>query len=155
MTRRDAIEALRFVTAGKAEVEFAPWGKHWWLSRPDLTGTKRLTLVRVTMHPGAGHQFHYHPALEEIIYIVDGVAEQWVDREKRKLKAGEIAFIPPKVVHAIHNTSKNPMTFLAILSPAETKGPFLVDCYTEEPWRSLRRPFEYAAVDAKTGRKRR
>jgi quercetin dioxygenase-like cupin family protein len=155
VTRRDPIEALRFVIAGKAEVEFAPWGKHWWLSRPDLTGTKRLTLVRVTMHPGAGHQFHYHPALEEIIYIVEGVAEQWVDREKRKLKAGEIAFIPPKVVHAIHNTSKRPMTFLAILSPAETKGPFLVDCYTEEPWRSLRRPFEYAEVDAKTGRKRR
>lgn len=153
MTRRDAVEPLRFVTAGKAEVEFAPWGKHWWLSRPDLTGTKRLTLVRVTMHPGAGHQFHYHPALEEIIYIVDGVAEQWVDREKRKLKAGEIAFIPPKVVHAIHNTSKSPMTFLAILSPAEAKGPFLIDCYNDEPWRSLRKPFEYGEVDPKTGRK--
>ena len=30
------------------------------------------------------------------------------------------------------------MTFLAILSPAKAKGPFLVDCYDEEPWRSLR-----------------
>jgi hypothetical protein len=31
------------------------------------------------------------------------------------------------------------MTFLAILSPAEAEGPFLVDCYDEEPWRSLRK----------------
>ena len=115
-------KALRFVTSGTSEVEFAPWGKHWWLSKPELTGTEQLTLVRVTMRPGAGHQFHYHPAREEIIYVVDGVAEQWVDREKRRLEAGEIAFIPRNVVHAIHNASRKPMTFLAILSPAEAAG---------------------------------
>jgi hypothetical protein len=79
-------KALRFVTSKTAEVELAPWGKHWWLSRPELTSTEMLTLVRVTMRPGAGHQFHYHPTREEIIYVVEGVAEQWVDREKRRLK---------------------------------------------------------------------
>jgi quercetin dioxygenase-like cupin family protein len=132
---------LRFVTKSKAETELAPWGKHWWLSRPGMTDTRQLTLVRVTMRPGTGHQFHHHPAREEIIYIVDGVAEQWVDREKRMLKAGECAFIPKKVVHAIHNVSDQPMTFLAILSPAEAKGPFLVDVYDQEPWKSLRAPY--------------
>ena len=105
-------------------MEYAPWGKHWWLSQPGLTDTKQLTLVRVRMRPGAGHQFHFHPALEEIIYVVEGVAEQWVDREKRRLKAGEIAFIPKGVVHAIHNPSTRPMTFLAVLSPAQAKVRF-------------------------------
>ena len=83
---------------------------------------------------------------------MDGVAEQWVDREKRRLTAGEIAFIPKKVVHAIHNPSKKPMTFLAILSPAVAKGPFLVNCFNDEPWRSLREPFAYPEVDPRTGR---
>jgi quercetin dioxygenase-like cupin family protein len=129
---------MRFITSRTAEIELAPWGKHWWLSKPELTGTHQLTLVRVTMRPGSGHDFHYHPAREEIIYVVDGVAEQWVDREKRTLRAGECAFIPEKVVHAIFNTSRKPMTFLAILSPAEAMGPFLVDCYADEPWRDLR-----------------
>jgi quercetin dioxygenase-like cupin family protein len=119
----------RFITGANARVELAPWGKHWWLSEPPLTGTKLLTLVRVTMRPGTGHRFHYHPAREEIIYVVEGVAEQWVDREKRQLKAGEIAFIPKKVVHAIFNSSPRPMSFLAILSPASARGPFLVDCF--------------------------
>ena len=141
--------ALRFVTSKNSEVEFAPWGKHWWLSKPELTGTQQLTLVRVTMRPGAGHQFHYHPAREEIIYVVEGVAEQWVDQQKRSLKAGEIAFIPKNVVHAIHNSSKRRLTFLAILSPAEAEGPFLVDCYEDEPWRSLRAPFTYDQLDRK------
>ena len=135
---KNAVGNRRFVTSADARVEFAPWGKHWWLSEPDLTNTQQLTLVRVTMRPGTGHQFHYHPAREEIIYIVEGVAEQWVDREKRRLKAGDIAFIPKRVVHAIFNRSRRPMTFLAILSPARAKGPFLVDCYHNEPWRSLR-----------------
>jgi quercetin dioxygenase-like cupin family protein len=61
-----------------------------------------------------------------------------VDREKRQLKAGECAFIPKNVVHAIFNSSKRPMTFLAILSPADAPGPFLVDCFDDEPWQSLR-----------------
>jgi len=141
MSKGRGEKPLRFVTKSKAQIEAAPWGKHWWLSRPGLTDTRQLTLVRVTMRPGTGHQFHYHPAREEIIYIVDGVAEQWVDREKQTLKAGECAFIPEKVVHAIHNVSDAPMTFLAILSPAEAEGPFLIDCYDDEPWRSLRQPY--------------
>ncbi len=129
---------LRFVTKSHAQIELAPWGKHWWLSRPGMTDSDQLTLVRVTMRPGTGHRFHYHPRREEIIYVVEGVAEQWVDRERQTLRTGECAFIPMGMVHAIFNSSRRPMTFLAILSPAEAKGPFLVDCYDEQPWRSLR-----------------
>jgi len=146
---------LRFITARNAQIELAPWGKHWWLSRPGFTDTKQLTLVRVTMRPGTGHRFHYHPAREEIIYVIDGVAEQWVDREKRTLEAGECAFIRENVVHAIHNSSTKPMTFLAILSPAEAEGPFLVDCYDEEPWRSLRKPTEPKKVKRSPARRKR
>ena len=147
-----AAKALRFVTSKEAEIEYAPWGKHWWLSKPGFTDTKQLIFVRVTMPPGAGHQFHFHPEREEILYILDGVGEQWVDTEKRNLKAGESAFIPKKTVHAIYNSSKKPVSFLAILSPAEAKGPFLIDCYKDDPWCCLREPFEYRRVDPKTGR---
>ncbi len=75
-------------------MELAPWGKHWWLSEPPLTGTKLLTLVRVTMRPGTGHSFHYHPTREEIIYIVDGVAEQWVDRKKQQAEGRRLRVHP-------------------------------------------------------------
>jgi quercetin dioxygenase-like cupin family protein len=139
MTAQDRPDRTgRFVTTDSAEIESTPRGMHWWLSRPGLTDTNQLILVRVTMPAGAAHEFHYHPGREEIIYVIDGVAEQWVDREKQILETGDSAFIPEKVVHAIYNASDQPMTFLAILSPAEAPGPFLVDCYSEEPWRSLR-----------------
>jgi hypothetical protein len=47
------------------------------------------------------------------------------------------------------------MTFLAILSPSRAKGPFLIDCYNDEPWRSLREPFVYREVDSRTGHPKR
>ncbi|HLF94214.1 MAG TPA: cupin domain-containing protein [Planctomycetota bacterium] len=140
---RDRTEFLRFITKQDCEVSEAHWGHHDWCCKPEMTGAKHLILVRVTMPPGRGHQFHRHPAREEIIYVLDGLGEQWVDRERRILKPGETAFIPRNIVHGIYNSSKKPVTFLAMLSPAVAKGPFLIDCYDDKPWRELRKPFRY------------
>lgn len=133
----------RFITATEMQVEPSPWGPHEWLSRPGLTAAEELLLVRVLMPPGKAHQFHRHPAMEEIIYVVSGTAEQWVDREKRILKAGDSAHIPRDVVHGTYNAGKDTLVFLAILSPAKFEGPGLVDVHTEEPWRSLRKPMVF------------
>ena len=131
-------DRLRFVTAADAVVETAPWGPHDWLCRPGLTAADKLMLVRVTMPPGKGHAFHRHPPMEEIIYVVSGRAEQWVDRESRILGPGEIAHIPKDVVHGTYNAGDTDLVFLAILSPAVFEGPGLVDVSGEAPWASLR-----------------
>src|SRR5882672_4221454 len=93
----------RFITPAELQVDPSPWGPHEWLSRPGLTEAEGLLLVRVLMPAGRAHQFHRHPAMEEIIYVVSGTAEQWVDREPRTLHAGEIAHIPRDVVHGTYN----------------------------------------------------
>jgi quercetin dioxygenase-like cupin family protein len=134
----------RFVTAAEMQVDSAPWGPHEWLSRPGLTDAEALLLVRVLMPAGRAHQFHRHPAMEEIIYVISGTAEQWVDREKRTLSAGEIAHIPRDVVHGTYNAGSDTLVFLAMLSPAIFDGPALVDVHTEEPWRSLKTPMVFA-----------
>ena len=135
---------LRFVTGPDAQVEASPWGPHEWLCRPGLTDAKDLLLVRVRMPAGRAHQFHRHPAMEEIIYVISGTAEQWVDREKRILRAGEMAHIPRDVVHGTYNAGTDELVFLAILSPAIFDGPALVDVHTDEPWASLRKPMSLA-----------
>jgi quercetin dioxygenase-like cupin family protein len=130
----------RFVTAANLQSEPAPWGPHEWLSRPGLSEAEGLLMVRVLMPAGQAHQFHRHPEMEEIIYVVSGTAEQWVDRERRLLGAGDVAHIPAGVVHGTYNAGPDTLTFLAVLSPARCLGPVLVDVHTEEPWRSLRPP---------------
>jgi len=134
---------LKFVTASEIQVEGSPWGPHEWLSRPGLTEADDLLMVRVLMPPGRAHQFHRHPALEEIIYVISGTAEQWVDREHRLLGPGEMAHIPRNVVHGTYNAGAGTLVFLAILSPARFEGPALVDVHREAPWRSLKAPMVF------------
>jgi len=129
---------LRFVTDSEVEIEQLPWGPHEWLCRPGLTDARDLLLVRVRMPPGKGHAFHRHPAMEEIIYVISGRAEQWVDTASRTLEPGDAAHIPRDVVHGTYNAGGETLVFLAILSPARVEGPALVDVSGDEPWASLR-----------------
>ena len=129
---------LRFVGGAEAQVEQLPWGPHEWLSRPGLTEADQLLLVRVTMPPGKGHAFHRHPEMEEIVYVVSGQAEQWVEQDKRILKAGDTAHIPTDLVHGTYNDTDTELVFLAILAPAKITGPPLIDMSKEKPWDELR-----------------
>src|SRR5947199_232566 len=83
-----------FVTEKNLQHGDFPWCHVEWLSNPDTVGADKLLLVRAIMPAGEAHNFHRHPAREEIIYVLEVEAEQWVGDEKRILKAGEMADIP-------------------------------------------------------------
>ncbi|MCB1225335.1 MAG: cupin domain-containing protein [Verrucomicrobiales bacterium] len=132
-----------FTLIQDAARETNAWTNNEWLCRPDLVPAEKLLLVRANMDPWHCHPFHYHPHREEIIYVIYGRAEQWVDGKKQILSAGEMAHIPPGVVHATYNPHAEPLVFLAILSPAKldelaASDPDPVDVSTEAPWATLR-----------------
>ena len=129
---------LRFVTAREIRSEESQWGTREPLCRPALTAAEHLYMVRMHMPPGQAHPFHRHPEMEEIIYVVSGRAEQWVDRESRILGAGELAHVPRDVVHGTYNIGSDTLVFLAILSPARSEGPMTVDVSMDPPWLALR-----------------
>jgi quercetin dioxygenase-like cupin family protein len=135
--------ARHFVQIADAIRETNAWTNNEWLCRPDIVGADKLLLVRANMAPMHCHPFHFHPNREEIIYVVYGRAEQWVGREHRILRAGEMAHIPPGTIHATYNPHAEPLVFLAILSPAKLPDPLAsapdpVDVAAQEPWASIR-----------------
>ena len=134
---------LRFIAKDNIEVEELPWGPHEWMSRPGLTEADHLLLVRVNMPPGKAHQFHRHPEMEEIIYVISGKAEQWVADQKQVLHPGEMAHIPKDVIHGTYNPFDETLVFLAILAPAKFEGPALIDEFENEPWASLKSPMQF------------
>ena len=127
-----------FVTREEARVERYPWGPHDWLCRPDLVDSEDMLMVRVEVPRSEGIPFHRHPGMEEIIYILQGRAEQWVGEEVRELKPGEIAHIPVDTVHATFNAGRGVLKLLCVNTTAKEGGPVLVDVMDEEPWRSIR-----------------
>lgn len=127
-----------FITEAEAIKEEFKGRTNFWMCRPEITAAEGLQICRAALPPGEGHHFHRHPELEEVIYVLEGEVEQWVEKEMRILKPGEVAHIPRGVVHATFNSSARDAVILAILSPAAATGPFLVDMSSVEPWRSLR-----------------
>jgi quercetin dioxygenase-like cupin family protein len=128
----------KFVSFEETVVEELPGRTHFWHCRPDLAKDTNLLMVRVKMLPGEAHRFHRHPRMEEILYILSGTAEQWVDKEKRILKPGDSVYLAADIVHGTYNIGADTLDFLAILSPAQSEGPATVDVFDEEPWKSLR-----------------
>ncbi len=128
----------RFASLQDAEIESLPGKTHYWLNKPGVVQDTNLILVRAKLPPGACHNFHYHPEMEEILYILSGQAEQWVEKEFKMMRAGDSFYVPKGVVHATFNTGADELDFLAILSPAKTPPPMTVEVGDQEPWSKLR-----------------
>jgi quercetin dioxygenase-like cupin family protein len=135
------IEKRRFVTDSESVKYLSPWTLEEWLCRSDVVKNEQLLLVRANMEPFRSHPFHHHPTREELIYIISGQAEQWVGKEFKILKAGEMAFIPMGEIHGTYNPFPEKLVFLAMLSPSNAAEPGIVDVSSEEPWASLRKGF--------------
>ena len=131
--------AGKFNLKTKAKWLSLDWGDLTWLSGPRATRAKRLVVMEVRLAPGGFHNFHRHPRQEEVIYVLDGRVEQWLERKRRALKAGDSVFIPRNTVHATFNTAKRGARCLAVLGPSIGKGGYeLVDVSRRKPWKSLR-----------------
>jgi quercetin dioxygenase-like cupin family protein len=129
----------KFIPTAEVERESLPWGSLGWLSRPATTGARELVVIEVNLAQGHGHNFHKHPDQEEVIYVVAGQVEQWLEQEKQILNPGDSVFIPKDVVHASFNTFAQPAKLLAILAPCVTEAGYVsVEVGDQEPWKSLR-----------------
>jgi quercetin dioxygenase-like cupin family protein len=129
----------RFITTDDIKHDTADWGDTGWISRPELTGSRALCVMDVTISPGGGHAFHRHPDQEEIIWVREGRVEQWLEQEKRELGPGEAVHIPPDIVHASFTVGDAPAKLSVILSPTAGEGGYeVIDMSGEEPWASLR-----------------
>jgi len=132
------LPSWRFVSFDQTELERLPGKTHYWHCKPGMVRHTNLLFVRAQLPPGQAHKFHFHPNLEEILYVLAGTAEQWVEREQQIMNPGDSLYLPPGIVHATYNTGGAVLDFLAVLSPAHSEGPVTVEVSDREPWNSLR-----------------
>jgi quercetin dioxygenase-like cupin family protein len=129
----------KFVLGADAERETLAWGTLGWMTRPATAGAANLVVIEVNLLPGHGHNFHRHPDQEEVIYVLEGEVEQWLERERRNLRPGDAVFIGAGVVHASFNVTAAPARLLAILGPAVGEGGYVsVEVGDQAPWNELR-----------------
>ena len=114
------------------------WGVFAQVSGP-RDGLAGIVTIEATFLPGKCHDFHRHPGQEEVIYVIEGTIEQWLEQEKRVLTAGDSVVIPASAVHATFNDGTVPAKIIAILSPSVGEDGYGVeDVAGDAPWASLR-----------------
>lgn len=129
----------KFILKSDIKWEHEAWGDLGWISQPASTGATQLTVLEVLLNPGGGHNFHKHPTQEEVITVVSGQIEQWLEDKKQTLQPGESVFISANVVHASFNVSGEPAKLLVVLSPCAGETGYVVeDVADQAPWKDLR-----------------
>ncbi|HZG88114.1 cupin domain-containing protein [Paenibacillus sp.] len=116
---------LNYVTPADVETQVFPWGKIQWLSEPNVTGSQVMTTGVVALETGKGHDRHNHPGCDEIIYVMEGTGEQFIEladgtTDRREVKAGDLIFIPADLFHGTLNTGASEMRLLVVY---QTAGP--------------------------------
>ena len=77
-----------------------------------LKGMKMISLA--WLQPGLSYQPHSHPNHEEIYCIISGKGTMRIDEEKRKIRDGDVIYIPVNGVHQIINDGDEMIKFLAM-----------------------------------------
>jgi quercetin dioxygenase-like cupin family protein len=128
-----------FVKQAGMTVDTVDWGTIGWRTRPANTGCKTFVVMDVELEPTFGHDFHKHPQQDELITVLAGTIEQWIEGDKTILEAGDSVYLDKDVVHASFNVGDVTARLLVVLAPSiGEEGYELVDVSSEEPWASQR-----------------
>lgn len=129
----------KFVKGKETKKEPDNTRDHYWHFNNVESEHADTYMVKVVMEKGGCHNFHRHPEMNEILYILKGTAEQWVEGEKQLLGPGDSVYIDPNVVHATFNVGDGELEFLAILAPSSGWEAGTIDEYESMPYAGYRK----------------
>lgn len=125
----DATSKPRAVTRNLAELPWIQYPGHFHqaLSKaivtPATVGSRFFDHRISTYEAGAYVESHSHKVQEQIYHVLAGEGILVVDGERRLVRANDVTYIPPGVVHEFHNTGIDPLVFLVITSPPTDEEP--------------------------------
>ncbi len=129
-----------FITRDQVTVDHLDWGDLGWVVNPATAAGADLTVLDVTIEAGTGHAFHRHPRQEEVIHVLSGTIEQWVEQDHRPLGPGDSVHVPADTVHAsfVVAEATESAHLLVVLTPSVGEvGYEAVEVADQEPWASL------------------
>lgn len=87
------------------------------------TGSVQLCLFQQWCEPGKGAPTHLH-AVEEVLTVLDGRAEIWIDDERALLAAGQSVVVPAGRRHGFVNAGDKTLHVEAILASSTFEASF-------------------------------
>ncbi|MGI5819504.1 MAG: cupin domain-containing protein [Armatimonadota bacterium] len=94
------------------------WGSIGWLVNGEMADDATLSVGIMTLNPGERAGEHFHPADEEVFYVLEGECDHTLGDEIAHLKPGMMIRCPSEIPHYAVNTGDVPMRALVIFPTA-------------------------------------
>lgn len=83
---------------------------------PAAFGGANEMFAQITLHPGCAVPLHKHEGNNETYYLLKGEGEYTDGDKKVAVKAGDVTFCPDGGTHALYNTGKDDLVFIALIA---------------------------------------
>lgn len=80
--------------------------------KPDLT--ELLSLWVMTIKPGGTNKRHCHEDQEQAYFVLRGRGTVEVGAQKKRARAWDVVYLPPKMPHAFHNDTETDCLVIGI-----------------------------------------
>ena len=88
-----------------------------WIVTGETVGAKQMSIAVMRCFPRAVVKpLHGHKDIEEVIYIVEGEGQAWIDGELVNFSQGDAVFFPANSKHQVRNTSDRMLVTASIFS---------------------------------------
>ena len=116
---------VRTVSLDDIPAQDMPGRKLQWLVTPDTLGVEKIGIAIMDCPAGSTvRPLHIHIDTEEVLLILDGEGEAWVDGETAFFKEGDAVLLPANSKHIVRNTGKGPLITASIFSPPTTPASY-------------------------------
>jgi mannose-6-phosphate isomerase-like protein (cupin superfamily) len=104
-----------------------------WLVTPETIGAEKISMAVMDCPAGSTvRPLHCHRDIEEILFILEGQGEAWVDGEVAQFKQGDAVLFPVNSKHMVRNTGSTPLRTCSIFSPPTSPDSYSL--YEGEGW---------------------
>jgi mannose-6-phosphate isomerase-like protein (cupin superfamily) len=125
--------AVRIVSLSDVPRQQLPGRELQWLVTPETIGAERISMAVMDCPAGSTvRPLHAHRDIEEILYILEGEGEAWVDGEVGKFKAGDAVLLPANSKHMVRNIGTTPLRTCSIFSPPTSPDTYML--FEDEGW---------------------
>lgn len=118
---------VRIASLDTIPVQHLPGRDLQWLATPDTLGVERIgiAIMNCPAHSTV-RPLHGHKDTEEVLLILGGQGEAWVDGETASFKKGDAVLLPANSRHMVRNTGDEPLITASIFSPPTTPASYIL-----------------------------
>ena len=119
--------SVRIVSLKEIEPLHLPGRDLQWMVTPETIGAVKLSIAIMTC-PAKSivRPLHSHKEIEEVILILAGEGEAYVDGERAFFKKGDAVLFPANSKHQVRNTGNEPLITASIFSAPTSPDSYVI-----------------------------